>query len=433
MGFAIALVNCFVDTCVVTEASVLRMNIWAKNPAPILMDMTFYKLTNCNSLIIAKKQLMKRTFKILKRTMIILLSVLLVFAVAVFFYMRQAKFGKAPSGERLELIKQSPQYKNGKFQNVRFTPMITEGYSMAEITYGFIFKKFPKQKPTDTIPSIKTDLLKLPIDSNVLVWFGHSSYFIQIEGKRFLIDPVFSGNASPVSNSNKSFIGTDIYTAADMPEIDYLLITHDHYDHLDYETVRALKHKIKTVVCGLGVGSHLEHWGFDTRLIIEKDWNESIVSDHGITIHTAPARHFSGRGITRNNTLWLSFILQTPDLKIYIGGDSGYDTHFAETGEKFGGFDLAILDNGQHNVAWQAIHMLPEEGLKAARDLKAKRLLPGHSSKFALAQHPWDEPLVKITELNKTFHIPLVTPMIGEQVNLNDEKQSFKQWWTNIE
>ena len=375
---------------------------------------------------------MKRTLKILKRTMIILLSVLLLCVVAVFFYMRQARFGKAPSGERLELIRQSPNYQNDKFHNHHFTPMLTEGYSMLKITFDFLFKKFPRQKPIDTIPSIKTDLHKLPIDSNVLVWFGHSSYFIQIDGKRFLIDPVFSGNASPIPNSNKSFIGTDIYTSADIPEIDYLLITHDHYDHLDYETIIELKEKINTVICGLGVGSHFEYWGFKTSKIIEKDWNDSVVTDDGITIHTASAKHFSGRSFTRNNTLWLSFILQTPKMKIYIGGDSGYDTHFTEIGEKFGGFDLAILDNGQYNLAWKAIHMMPDEVLKASQELKAKRLLPVHSSKFVLAQHPWDEPLSKITELNKKFNIPLVTPMIGEQVNLLDEKQQFKQWWTDI-
>ena len=347
--------------------------------------------------------------------------------------MQHPKFGKAPSGKQLELIKQSPNFKDGKFQNIHFTPTLSEGYSMTVVMWDFLFKKFPRQKPTDTIPSIKTNLLKLPIDSNVLVWFGHSSYFIQLDGKRFLIDPVFSGNASPVPGNNKSFKGTDIYTATDMPEIDYLMITHDHYDHLDYETIIALKNKVKRVVCGLGVGSHFEYWGFDPKSIIEKDWNESIISDDGITIHTAPARHFSGRVFTRNNTLWLSYILQTPDFKIYIGGDSGYDTHFAEIGEKFGGFDLAILDNGQYNVAWQAIHMLPEEVLKATKDLKAKHLFPVHSSKFVLGFHSWDEPLVKITELNETHNIPLVTPMIGEQVNLNDEKQPFKQWWTEIE
>jgi L-ascorbate metabolism protein UlaG (beta-lactamase superfamily) len=365
--------------------------------------------------------------------MIILLSVALLCIVTVFFYMRQEKFGKAPGGKRLELIKQSPNYNKGQFQNVHFTPMMTEGYSLTKTTLDFIFKKFPRQKPTVEIPSIKTNLLKLPLDSNVLVWFGHSSYFLQVDGKRFLIDPVFSGNASPIPNSNKSFPGTDIYTAADMPEIDYLLITHDHYDHLDYETVIALKDKIKTVICGLGVGSHFEHWGFNLNKIIEKDWNESFITADGITIHTAPARHFSGRGFTRNNTLWLSYILQTPNLKIYMGGDSGYDTHFADIGKKFGGFDLAILDNGQYNVAWQAIHMLPDEVLKATNDLKAKRLMPVHSSKFVLAQHPWDEPLRKITELSEGSNTPLVTPMIGELVNLNDEKQVFKKWWTAIE
>ncbi len=365
--------------------------------------------------------------------MIILLIVLLIAVVAVYFFLHQLKFGKAPAGERLALIKQSPNYKNGKFQNIHFTPMLTEGYSMATVTFNFTFKKFPRQKPKDIIPSVKTDLLNFPIDSDVLVWFGHSSFFIQAEGKRFLIDPVFSGNASPVPNSNKSFPGTDIYTAADIPAIDYLLITHDHYDHLDYETIIALKDKIQTVICGLGVGAHFDHWGFDKNIVIEKDWNESMPLGNGITIHTASARHFSGRSFTRNNTLWLSFILQTPGMKIFIGGDSGYDTHFAELGERFGGFDLAILDNGQYNVAWQAIHLLPRETLKAALELNAKRLLPAHSSKFALAQHPWDEPLVNITALNKSFNIPLVTPMIGELVNLKDEDQQFKQWWVGIE
>ena len=265
----------------------------------------------------------------------------------------------------------------------------------------------------------------------------HSSYLIQAGGKRFLIDPVFSGNASPIPNSNRSFNGTDIYTAGDMPEIDYLLITHDHYDHLDYETVMALKDKVKTVICGLGVGAHFEYWGFDPKIIIEKDWNESIIPDKGFIIHTVPARHFSGRAFTRNNTLWLSFVLQTPDLKMYIGGDSGYDTHFSATGEKFGAFDLAILDNGQYNAAWQAIHMLPEEVLKATGELKATRLFPVHSSKFALAYHPWneprDEPLQTITKLNdENFHCSIITPKIGEVVYLNDSTQVFSQWWKGL-
>ncbi|PWG82446.1 MBL fold metallo-hydrolase [Pararcticibacter amylolyticus] len=371
--------------------------------------------------------------KSVKRAAIILSGVISLLAVIIFFYMRHPQFGKAPAGKRLELLKKSAHYKDGKFQNAHFTPTVTEGYSMSGVIFDFIFRKFPRTRPAGSIPSVKTDLKNLPPSDNVLVWFGHSSYFIQLDGKRFLVDPVFSGNASPIPNSNRSFKGTDVYSAEDMPEIDFLLITHDHYDHLDYPTVMKLKPKIKQIVCGLGVGEHFEYWKFESSKIIEKDWNESVVLDDNITLHTAPARHFSGRSFTRNNTLWLSFILQTPGLKLYLGGDSGYDTHFAEIGKRFGGFDLALLDNGQYNLAWQAIHMLPREGLQAAKDLHTKRLFPVHSSKFKLANHPWDEPLRTITELNeKEHHIPLVTPRIGEIVRLNDSTQTFTKWWEHV-
>ena len=349
------------------------------------------------------------------------------------FCMRHPHFGKAPRGKRLEKLKQSPNYKDGKFQNISFTPMISEGYSMAGVVSTHVFGKFLRTKPVDIIPSVKTDLKSLPVTENVLVWFGHSSYFIQLDGQRFLIDPVFSGNASPIPNSNKSFKGTDTYLVDDIPKIDYSLITHDHYDHLDYPTVIKLKPKINQVICGLGVGEHFEHWTFNSTKIIEKDWNETVNINHNLSLHTAPARHFSGRGLVRNNTLWLSFILQTRDLKLYLGGDSGYDTHFAEIGGKFGEFDVAILENGQYNLAWQAIHMLPDECLKAATDLRAKRLFPVHSSKFKLANHPWDEPLRTISEQNeRQFHLPLVTPKIGEIVHLNDNAQRFTNWWENI-
>jgi L-ascorbate metabolism protein UlaG (beta-lactamase superfamily) len=230
----------------------------------------------------------------------------------------------------------------------------------------------------------------------------------------------------------KSFRGTDIYSVPDLPDIDYLFITHDHYDHLDYETIIKIKSRTSTVICGHGVGSHFEHWGYDKSRIIEKDWFEDIELDSGFIVHTTPSRHFSGRSYARNNTLWLSFVLQTPGMKIFIGGDGGYDTHFAEIGERFGPFDLAIIENGQYNDAWRYIHTKPEEVLKAAVDLNARRLFPVHSSKFALGRHSWDEPLVKISELNMSYNIPLITPMIGEPVNLKDEQQAFKKWWEGI-
>ena len=364
--------------------------------------------------------------------MLIALTIILVLSITVFLYTKMAKFGKAPAGERLALIQKSSNFRNGKFQNFSDTPELVEGYNMLGVTYAHFFKKAPRRKPPGIIPSVKTDLLNLPIDSNILVWFGHSSYFIQIDRKRILVDPVFSGNASPIPGTNKSFKGTDIYSVPDLPVIDYLFITHDHYDHVDYETLIALKDKVKKIICGLGVGAHFESWGFPTDKIIEKDWHDKIDLDTGFIAYTAPARHFSGRGFSRNNTLWLSYVLQTPTMKFFLGGDSGYDTHFADIGKKHGPIDLAILDNGQYDAAWRLIHTLPGEVLKAALDLNAKRLMPVHSAKFVMANHPWDEPLIKISELNKEYNVPLVTPIIGEIVDLQNGNQTFKQWWEEV-
>ncbi len=364
--------------------------------------------------------------------MLILLIIVLLLALSVFLYLKSPIFGKTPSGERLELLKRSRNFNDGKFRNFSVTPELAEGYNMAGLMYAHFFKKATRRYPSGTIPSAKTDLLNLPPGSNVLVWFGHSSYFIQIDRKRILVDPVLSGNASPIRGTNRSFKGTDIYSLSDLPDIDFLFITHDHYDHVDYPTLVGLRSRITKVICGLGVGAHFESWGYEADCIEEKDWYEKTDLGDGIIVYTEPARHFSGRGFSRNNTLWLSYVLQTPSKRLYLGGDSGYDSHFGDIGKKYGPIDLAILDNGQYNAAWPYIHMHPEEVLKAAKDLKANRIFPVHSSKFVMANHPWDEPLRKITELNKEYNIPLVTPIIGEPVNLDDVNQPFTEWWTGI-
>lgn len=362
--------------------------------------------------------------------MILFFSVLAVLLVAVLIFMQQPQFGKAPSGARLEKLKQSSHYKDGKFQNKSFTPTLTEGYSMPGVMYRFLFSSTPNRVPAKELPHVITDLRKLPADSNLLVWFGHSSYYLQLDGLKILVDPVFSGNASPIPGTTKAFAGANTYTAKDFPELDYILISHDHYDHLDYTTIKELQPRTRKIVCGLGVGSHLEYWGYTTDQLIELDWDQSVGLDNGIKLHALPARHFSGRGFTRNNTLWVSYLLETPIQKIFIGGDSGYDTHFAEIGKRFGSIDLAILENGQYNLAWQAIHCLPDEVLKAGKDLKAKRIMPVHSSKFSLALHAWDEPLKELKRLNTVDPIPLVTPRIGEPVSLADESTAFTDWWT---
>jgi L-ascorbate metabolism protein UlaG (beta-lactamase superfamily) len=361
--------------------------------------------------------------------MIIALSVLMILIIAVFVFLRQPKFGKTPGREILEKIRQSPHYKNGAFQNLSPTPSLTEGASFYTVLKEFFFSEKKKRKPSGTIPSSKTDLLALDRSKDVLVWFGHSSYFMQVDGKRILVDPVLSGAASPLSFTTKAFRGTDAYTTDDIPAIDYLIITHDHWDHLDYLSLRKLKPKISKIICGLGTGEHFRRWGYGRAIISEMDWNEKLELDKGFTIQSVPARHFSGRGFLRNKSLWTSFALQTPTSNIFIGGDSGYDSHFAEAGKTLGPFDLVILENGQYDKSWKYIHMMPDEVLQAANDLRAKRLFPVHSAKFALANHAWDDPLKTITSLHNNTSFELLTPMIGEEVDLKATAQVFSYWW----
>ncbi len=349
----------------------------------------------------------------------------------VMIFLNTERFGKHPSGERLLRIEQSPNYVNGGFKNINTTPTLTEGVSYGKVLYEFIFSSKPKE-PSEKLPSIKTDLKALNADENVLIWMGHSSYFIQLDRKKILVDPVFSGNASPFSFTTKAYKGSDIYTTDDIPEIDYLFLTHDHWDHIDYKTLKQLKSKIKKVITGLGNGAHLEHWGFDPQKIIEGDWYKTIILDDGFVTHITPTRHFSGRGLTRNKTLWASFVLKTPSSNIYIGGDSGYDSHFKDIGNKYGPFDLAVLENGQYDVKWKYIHMLPGEQFNAGNDLKTKAIFPVHSGKFTLANHNWDEPLTEITNRVHNSEIRVITPMIGEQVNLKNSLQQFNSWWKSI-
>lgn len=343
-----------------------------------------------------------------------------------------SQLGKSPSGKRLERIQKSPNFRDGAFQNIHETPQMAEGYSFGKVLFDFLFRKPKNLKPSEAIPSLKTNLKELSLATDLLVWFGHSSYYMHLNGKRFLIDPVFSNSASPIPRTNKPFKGSNEYNAEDFPEIDYLLISHDHYDHLDYKTVKKLKPEVRQIITGLGVGAHFEAWGYTSEIITELDWNETLTLENGISLSTTSARHFSGRGFKKNNTLWLSFILKTENYKLFLGGDSGYDTHFKEIGEKFGPFDMVILENGQYNLAWHYIHMLPEETLQAAKDLRAKSLYPVHSSKFALALHSWDEPLKKLSDLSDSEDIPLITPVIGEVVYLDDHTQKFSKWWETI-
>src|SRR5450755_2429245 len=348
--------------------------------------------------------------------MLLFAGVILILLVAVYIFMHGPQFGVLPSGESLQKIQASAHWRDGQFQNLSITPQLTEGASFFRILKKFFFEKGAQRIPPAPLPSKKSDLLHLNPGINRLVWFGHSSYFVQMDGRTFLVDPVFSGNASPLPFTTKSFEGSDIYAVWDLPDIDYLFISHDHWDHLDYKTILQLKPKVKKIITGLGVSAHLKAWGYDPHIIHEKDWDERLILEEGFEVDTISARHFSGRGFKRNRSQWMSFVLTTPDRKIFIGGDSGYDRHFAETGNKFGPFDLAVLENGQYNNNWKYIHMTPEESVQAALDLGARKLLPVHWAKFSLSLHAWDEPIIRIKKESAVKNMTLLHPKISEVV-----------------
>lgn len=362
---------------------------------------------------------MRIIFKKFKARMIVgcILAVIALLAVSVIVFINQASFGRTPRGERLERVMKSPNYRNGEFKNQHETLLMTSDRGRFIGIWEFIFKKIDGLRPEQAVKAIKTDLRKIDRNEEILVWFGHSSYLIQTGGKRILVDPVFC-MASPVSFINKPFKGTELYTPDDVPDIDYLVISHDHWDHLDYNTVKKLKDRIGAVICPLGVGEHFEYWGFDKERLIELDWNEEANLAPGFMIHCLPARHFSGRGVTANQSLWASFLLEAPSQKIYIGGDGGYDTHYAEIGNRFPDIDLAILENGQYDKEWSLIHLMPQYMAQTARDLKAKRILTVHHSKYALAKHRWDEPLKNAEEMKNKDSLNVLIPEIGEVVAL---------------
>ena len=248
-----------------------------------------------------------------------------------------------------------------------------------------------------------------------MVWLGHSSWFIQLGGRRILVDPVFSDFAGPFSFLIKAFAGTNVYRAEDMPEIDCLLVSHDHWDHLDYPTVRALRSKVKQVMCPLGVGAYFQDWDYPEEKIYEGDWGGSMALGKDMTIHVLPARHFSGRLFKENRTLWAGFVIQTPNLKIFFSGDSGYGPHFANIGEAFHGFDLVLLDCGQYDPRWAYVHMTPEEAARAAQDLGAQALIPGHVGRFTIANHPWDEPFKRLAKASQENHTGFLRPESGSR------------------
>lgn len=365
-----------------------------------------------------------------KRYMVtaIVLSILFLLGDAGVLFLSQKCFGRLPQGERLARIKQSPNYNGDEFVNLDSTVTMVYKKSKLQVWKEFLFDNSGVQlAPEDSMTVIRTDLKALPDDKDWLVWFGHSSYLMNLSGKKVLVDPILYAG-SPVSFVNKMFKGTDVYKPKDFPDIDYLVISHDHWDHLDYEAVTELEPRVRKVITGLGVGEHFEYWGYPKEKLVELDWWENSVLDSTqensagtkniFEVVSTPARHFSGRDLHQNKTLWSSFILKTPKRTVWMSGDSGHGSHFATIGEKFKDIDLAVLENGQYNQDWSLIHTLPEYLGKEMQELNANRYLTVHHSRFALSKHDYREPLENAKRAAAESGKPVLMPQMGEVLYL---------------
>jgi L-ascorbate metabolism protein UlaG (beta-lactamase superfamily) len=315
------------------------------------------------------------------------------------------------------------------FENLSHTPAFGDGFTMYDVLKASL-QRSKEKEPLQRLPSVKTDLKNYYSKEASVIWFGHSSYLVHADGKNILVDPVLSGAASPVSCFIKAFNGSDIYKTADMPAIDYLVLTHNHYDHLDYKTLKALAPSVSRWVIPAGVRNDLNGISIAADAFNEMSWWDTVTLEKDITITSTPARHFSGRGLKRNGSLWNSYVLDISGHRIFMGGDSGYDSHFREIGEKFGPFDLALLECGQYDKMWPYIHSMPEEVVTEARELKAKMVMPVHWGKFALANHDWHEPIQRFVAA-ATEDICYATPMIGEPVVIGKNCPQ-SAWWRSV-
>jgi L-ascorbate metabolism protein UlaG (beta-lactamase superfamily) len=351
--------------------------------------------------------------------------ILLIFILSVIIFVKVApQLGARSKGESLKKTEQSRNYHNGKFQNLVKTPMSGENTSILKNGLKFL-KKGDEREPKTIVETIrfnKNDFLRA--DTGITIsWFGHSSLIININGTIILTDPVFSEIASPVSFMGvKRFKYTNQFEVEDMPQIDVVLISHDHYDHLDYKTIKKIDSKTRKYYVSLGVAAHLIHWGVKEEKIVEMDWWESNQLNEKLQFISTPSRHFSGRaGYDKDYTLWSSWVIKTENASVYYCGDSGYGSHFKEIGEKYGPFDITFMECGQYNEGWPYIHMMPEQSVQAHIDLKGRIMIPIHWGKFNLSLHKWTEPVERAKNEAKRLKVNLINPVPGEIVRIETE------------
>ncbi|MEB4819716.1 MBL fold metallo-hydrolase [Bacillus thuringiensis] len=319
---------------------------------------------------------------------------------------------------------------NKKYTNQIHTDMSFKPKDIISLMTDY-FKIKSKLRPIKGLPIVLSNKDNEPLES--VTWFGHSASLLKIEGKKLLLDPMFGDASSPFPLFNsKRYSGVFSLERDDLQEIDAIIISHNHYDHLNYKSIMQLKDRAKHFYVPTGVAQYLIKWGVSPSKISEHNWWDEITFDN-IKLVCAPARHFSGRSMTdRDCSLWCSWLILGQETKIFFSGDSGYAPHFKEIGDKYGPFDLTLMECGQYDPRWSAIHMLPEETVQAHIDVQGELLLPIHWGAFTLALHEWCDPIERVTKEANRLEVKITTPQIGESITLKSTNYPSTAWWREI-
>jgi len=374
--------------------------------------------------------MIKTLLILLKKMLIGILGiVLLIVIIGTIFVYTSPQFGGKPSDESIAKFKKSANYNgDGTFKNSVKTLQST----------GFKWSTIPKffTDGNNKTPSVELPMEKISKDyfenepkQPRITWFGHSAAFVEMEGINIFIDPMLGDVPAPHPLLGSNRFQKELPISIDsLPKMDIVLISHDHYDHLDYGSIVKMKDKVEFFYVPLGIKAHLTSWGIDADKITEFDWWESIIYN-GIEFVSAPARHFSGRGFSRNTTLWCSWVLKSENSSIFFSGDSGYGKHFKEIGKKYGPFDFTMMECGQYNEQWAQIHMTPEETIQAAVDVQSKLTMPIHWGSFKLALHSWDNPIIRASAKANELNVNIATPKVGEAIVLDGSEFPSEKWW----